>query len=140
MLAMPFFIEPVSTGADPTHLLGRISHHQSVIRYVTGHNRAGPDEGVSADPVAAYDGAISAQGGALLNQGGADFFLAYDMRPGIDDIRENHARAAEDVLFQGDARVNGYVVLNLASVPDGHIRSDHHVLPDVAGFSDHAAV
>ena len=105
-----------------------------------GHNRTGSDEGVPADFVSADDSAIGAEGGALFNEGRLRFVHSSDMRPGVDDICENHAGATEDVVFQSDSFINGYVVLNLASIPDGHIRSDHHILPDVAGFANHAAV
>ena len=137
---MAFLVESASTGADPAHLFCRISHHQGVIGHIACHHRTGPDKGISADPVSAYNGAIGAQGGALLNQGRPDLFHAPDVGPGIDDIGEDHAGSAEDVIFQGDAFIDGNVILNLASLSDGDVRTDHHVLSDVAVFSDHAAL
>ena len=133
---MAFFVKFASTGADPAYLFCRISHHQGVIGHIACHHRTGPDKGISADPVAADNGAIGAQGGTLLNQGGPDLFHAPDVGPGIDDIGEDHAGAAEDVIFQGDTFIDGNVILNLASLSDGDVRTDHDILTDVAVIAE----
>jgi hypothetical protein len=110
-----------------------------VLRYVLGDHRPGADEGVAADGMAADDGAVGPQGGAFLDEGGADLVHLPDFRPGVVDIGEYHRGAAEDAVFQGDAFIDADVVLDLALVADSGVGADDDVLADVAGFADPGA-
>ena len=100
------------------------------------HHGAGADEGISADGVAADDGAVGPQGGAFLDEGGADLVHLGDFRPWIVDVGEDHGRAAEDAIFQGDAFIDADIVLNLALVADGDVGTDDDILADVAVLAD----
>lgn len=115
--------------AHPADLAGGHADHQGVGLDVLVDDGARADEGVFADGDAADDGAVGAQGGALLDQGVAVFVLALDQRTGVVDVGEHHAGAAEHALFQGDVVVDGDVVLDLAAVADDDLVADEDVLP-----------
>ena len=89
--------------------------------------------------MAANDGAVGPQGGAFLDEGGADLIHFGYLGAGVVDICEDHRGAAEDAVFQGDAFIHAHVVLELALVADGHIRADDNVLAYVAVLADFGA-
>ena len=92
--------------------------HQGEIRHVLRHDRSGRDKSVTADGVAADDGRVRTDGGAALDQSGAELALARNRRARIDDIGEHATRATEDVILQRHAFIETDVVLNLAVVAD----------------------
>jgi len=110
-----------------------------VVGDVFGHDGAGADEGVAANGVAADDGAVGPQGGAALDEGGADLIHLSDFGAGVEDVGEDHGRAAEDAVFQGDTFVDGDVVLNFAFVADDGVWAYYDVLADVAVLADFGA-
>jgi len=132
---MELFIKFVSTGAHPAYLLCRRSQHQGMIGYVPCHNSPRDNKRISANCVAADNGAVRPQGGPFFDKGRSYFVHAPDVRPGIDDISEDHAWAAEHVVFQGCTFEDGDVILNFAAISNVNVRSDHNILTDIAGFT-----
>lgn len=114
--------------AHPADLARRHADHQGVGFDVLVDDGARADEGVFTDGDAADDGAVGAQGGALLDQGVAVFVLALDQRARVVDVGEHHAGAAEHAFFQGDVIVDGDIVLDLAAVADHDFVADEDVL------------
>src|SRR5690606_20132995 len=92
-----------------------------------------------ADGHATDDGAVGAEGGALLDQGVAVFTFALDQRARVVDVGEDHARAAEHAFFQGDAVVDRDVVLDLAVVADDDLVADEHALTQGDTLADPGA-
>ena len=117
-------------------MFGRVAYHQGMVGDILCDYRTGADKGIAADGVAADDGAVGPQGGAFLDEGGADLVHLGDFRPWVEDIREDHRGAAEDAVFQGDAFIDADVVLDLAFVADGDVRADDDILANVAVFAD----
>ena len=107
-----------------------------MVREILVHHSAGADKGVSADDGTADNGTVGAEGGAVFDQGRADLVHFSDFCSGVVDVGEDHGRAAEDAVFQGDAFEDRHVGLDFALFADGDIRADDHVLADVAVFSD----
>ena len=100
---------------------------------------AGAYEGVFTQCVAADDGAVGTQGGALFDDGRTDLVHLGDFRPGVVDVCEDHRGAAEDAVFEGDTFVDADVVLDFALISDRYIRPDDDILADVAVFTDFGA-
>jgi hypothetical protein len=107
-----------------------------VIGNILSYHRPGADEGILAYGMATDDGTVGPQGGAFLDEGGADLIHLGDLRPWVVDVREDHRRAAEDAVFQGDSFINAHVVLDLASVAYGGVGADDDILSDIAVFAD----
>src|ERR1041385_703482 len=55
------------------------------------------------------------------------------------DIGEYHTGTAENIVLERHAVIDRHVVLYLATVPDSHPRTDHHILGDHATLSDATA-
>jgi len=105
-------------------LSGGITDHQGVVGDVLRHHGAGADEGVLADGMAADDGTVGAKCCAFFDEGGADLVHLADFGPGVEDVGEDHRGAAKDAVFQGDAFIDGDVVLDFAFVADDCVRSN----------------
>src|SRR5690606_34199923 len=114
--------------AHPANLFGRHSYHQRISWHVLVDHRAGAYEGVLANSHAAYNGAVGAQGGAFFDQGVAVLVLAFDQRPGVVDVGEDHAGAAEYALFKGNIVIDRDVILHLAVIADNNPITDKDVL------------
>lgn len=99
-------------------------------------DRPSSNKRVFTDGMAADNRAVGPQRGALPDERGPDLVHLPDFCPGVVDIGEDHRGAAEDAVFEGNALVDTYIVLDLASVADGDIRTDHAVLPDIAVLAD----
>ena len=65
-----------------------------------------------ADAMATNDRAIGPQGGTAFHKGGAKFVFTRHGRPGIHDVGEYGAGAAEHIIFEGHPLVNRNVVLD----------------------------
>ena len=101
-------------------------------RHVPGHDRAGPDERVGPDLLAADDGCVGADGRAAPHGRRPELVLALDFRARIVDVGEDAGGAAEDAVLQDHAFIQRHVVLYLAAVPHDDVRANHDVLPDDA--------
>ena len=62
--------------------------------------------------------------------------FAIDVAARIDDVGENHGRAAEDIVFEFDAGVERNVVLNLDIFSDSNAGRDVDVLAEIAVGAD----
>ena len=122
--------------AYPADLAGGDASHEGVGFDVFGDDGAGGDESVFAQGDATDEGGVGADGGALLHQGAAVFVLADDGGAGVVDVGEDHAGAAEDIVFQGDGVVDADVVLHLAVVTDEDVVADKDVLAKGAALAD----
>lgn len=120
-------------------LLGRIAHHQGVIRNIFRDHRPGADESVTTDGMAADDRSVGSDSGALLDKGGAHLVHFGDFRAGVEDVGEDHRGSTEDAVFEGHAFIDRDVVLELAFVTDGYIRANDDVLADVAVLTNLSA-
>lgn len=103
------------------------------------HDGTGADEGILANSVATDDCAVGAECCALFDEGGTHLVHLANFRPGVVDIGKDHRRAAEDTVFQSDAFIDGYVVLDFAFVADDGVGADDNVLAYVAVFPDFGA-
>ena len=133
------FRNSFTTNTHPSDLFRRVAHHKGVVGNILRNHRTGADKGVAADGDLTDNGAVGTQGGAFLDEGGADLVHLGNLSPGVVDVGEDHGRAAEDAVFQGHAFVDAHVVLDLALVADGDVGSDGDVLADVAVLTDFGA-
>lgn len=122
--------------ADPAVLPGWIAVDEGMVRHIACDHGTRPYEGIAPDGCSADDGAVSSQTGPFFDQGWPGLIHPADMSPGIEYIGEDHAGAAEDIIFQRDALVDADVVLHLAAVADGGVRTDDDVLTDIAVFAN----
>lgn len=122
--------------AHPADLLCRHSGHQGIGFDIAVDDGAGGDKGIFSHGNAADDGAVGAQGGAFFDPGGAVFAFARNGGTRVVDICEDHARAAEDVVFEGYGVIDADVVLHLDVVADHHIVADEDVLAEGAPLAN----
>jgi len=106
-------IQPLTLLAHPADLPGGNTGHEGVGFDVLGDDGPGADEGVLAERDAADDGGIGANRGPLPHEGAAVPVLTGDGCTRIVDIGEDHAGAAEDIVFEGHGVVKADVVLDL---------------------------
>ena len=92
------------------------------------HPRTGGDHRRAAYRMAAYDGAIGAQGSSLAYARTHVRAMHRKMRPRGTHIREYTRRAAEYVILQLYAFVDGYVVLDTDAVSDPDVVRDIDIL------------
>ena len=78
--------------------------------------------------MAAYDGAIGAQGSSLAYERARVRAMHRKMRPRGTHIREYARRAAKHVILQFYAFVDGYVVLDTDAVSDPDVVRDIDIL------------
>ena len=83
---------------------------------------------------------LAPRGRAVFHPGRADLVHLPDFGPWVVDVGKDHGRSAENTVFQGNAFVNGDIVLNFTPFADGDIRADDHVLPDIAVFAQGCVV
>ena len=105
-------------------------------RHVVGDDGSGTYHGVLAHVPATDDGAVGSQRCAAPDARLAKLALALDKSARIDDVGEYHRGATEHVVLQGDALVDGDVVLYFAAVANLHVAIYVYVLPDIAARSD----
>src|SRR5690606_8402842 len=87
----------------------------------------------------AHDRAIRAKCRPAPDERVAILILPRHRRPGVVDVREDHTRSAEHVVFQGDVVVHRHVVLNLDVVANTHAIANEDILPARTAFTDHRA-
>lgn len=119
----------------PADLFCRISYREGVVGDILCDHGASTYEGVFTYGVAADDGAVGPQSGALLDEGGANLIHLGDFRPWVIYVGEDHRRSAENAVFECDAFIYADVVLNLALIANDDIRANNNILADVAVFS-----
>src|SRR5690606_37429684 len=121
-------LKPLAVFAHPSDLPGGHAHHEGVGRHVGRHDGPGADEGVFPDGYAAHDRAVGAQRGPPFHQCRAVLGLAFDARPRVVAVGEDHARPAKDVVVERASVIQRHVVLNLAVIADRGPSRDEDVL------------
>src|SRR5690606_30327583 len=81
-------------------------------------------------------GGVGADGRPAPDPGGLVFVLARDVGARVDDVGEHARRAAENIVLELDAFVDGHVVLDLDVVADSSPRHHHYVLAQVAALAN----
>ncbi len=135
-LAFQGQVEAFAVFAHPADLFGGNADHQGVIGYVTVDDGTGTDKGIASDGDAANDGAVSAQGRALLDVCRTVLVLARYGGARVVDVCEDHARTAKDVVLEGDVVIDRDVVLHLDVVADLDAVADEYVLAERAFLAD----
>src|SRR5690606_40470955 len=95
---------------------------------IAGDDGAGTDEGVAADGYATDDRRIGTQGRTLSHKGAAVGPLSRNGGARDDNIGEDEAWAAENLILQGNPIVKRDIVLGLDPRSDTHIIADEDVL------------
>ena len=129
-------IQATTTLAHPPYLPGRNTSHQSIIFYVPCHHGSSGDQRRAANGIAANDGAIGTQGSPLAYERARVRAMHREMRPWGTSVRKYARRAAEDVILQLYAFVNGYVVLDTDAVSDPDVVRDIDILSQRTVTSD----
>lgn len=130
------FINPLAALACPADLPSRIANHERVVRNILCHHGTSADKRITANCMAAYDGAIGAKGRTFFNHCRANLIHLPNFRPWIIDVCENHGRATENAIFQRYTLIDAYIVLYLALVADRNIGTNYNVLADIAARTD----
>ena len=117
---------------------GRVAIEHGVGWNVAGDHCPGADQRVCADRAAAHDRGIGADARATLHERGLVILrsVSRKRRTWGRDVREDHARATENVVFERHAFVDGDIVLDLDVAADRHPGTDHHILADSTPASD----
>ena len=89
--------------------------------------------------MATDDSAVGAECCAALDEGRAHLIHLADFCARVVYVGEYHRRAAEDTVFEGDAFIDGDVVLYFAFIADDCIGANNNVLADVTFFADFGA-
>ena len=129
-------LDAIAAGAHPADDSRRIADHEREIRHIPCDDGAGTHECILSDRDAADDRAVRTQGRSAPDQSRPQLVHPADLAARIVNIGKNHRRAAEDVVFEGDAFIDRYVILDFHTVADTDIRADDHVLADAAVSSD----
>ena len=106
-----------------------------MVGYIFRNYSASADEGVTADGMAADDGAVGAKRCALFDEGGAHLVHFADFSPRVVYVGEYHRRAAENAVFKCNTFINADVVLDFAFIADDGVGADNDVLANVAVFA-----
>jgi len=136
MRALEFFIELIAALAHPAYLLGGIAHHEGMVLGAPCNHCSGTNKRIGSDGIAAYYRCVRPDGGAFLHKSGPQLIHTRNMCAGIEDIRENHGRPAENVILEIDSLIDGHIILDLASITHAHIRPDDHILANATTSSD----
>ncbi len=129
-------IQPLAEPAHPADMAGWYASHQSIGFHVAIDDCSGGNKGVFADGCATDDRAVGAYRCSTFDQRVAILVFAIDRRTRIVNIGEDHARAAENVIFQVHVVVDRDIVLDLDVVANGHAIADKDVLAERAAFTD----
>ena len=121
-------VQTTTTLAHPPYLPGRNTSHQSIIFYVPCHHGSSGDQRRAANRMAANNGAVSSERSSLAYERARVRAMHRKMRPRGTHVREYARRAAEYVILQLYAFVNGYVVLDTDAVSDPDVVRDIDIL------------
>ena len=58
----------------------------------------------------------------------------------IDNIGENHGRSEENIILTNNPGINGNIILNLYMVAQFHPGRNHHILTQVAVFTNRCSL
>ena len=122
--------EALARSAHPSNPSRRISHHQREIRDIPGDDGARADEAILSERMTAHHRGIGSDRSPLADRSGPKLIFARDVGTRIVHIGEHAARSAKHIVSQLDAVVDRDIVLDLASVADPNIGTNHDVLSD----------
>ena len=100
----------------PPYPSGRIAYHESEGSHGVRNDTAGADEGIFTNLIATDNSDISTDRRTAAHHRRAIFTLAGDERAGINDVGEDSRWADEDIILEGHAIINRYIVLDLAAI------------------------
>ena len=121
-------VQTTTTLAHPPYLPGRNTGHQSIIFYVPCHHGSSGDQRRAANRMAANNGAVGSERSSFAYERARVRAMHREMRPRGTHVREYARRAAEYVILQFYAFVDGYVVLDTDTVSDPDIVRDIDIL------------
>ena len=81
--------------------------------HIVGNDGAGADEAVVTELVAADDGGVGSNGGALPHSGWQELGLPFHVRAWMVDVGEDATWTQKRIVFDDDTGVDGDVVLDL---------------------------
>ncbi len=123
--------------AYPADLTCRNSGHQSKVLYIGCHHRAGTYHGTAADGMAAYYRTVGAERRAFAHARTRINSMYGKVSPRGVHVGEHAGGAAEDIVFQFDAFIYGYVVLDAYAIAYAYAGTDIDVLSQGAIIPDH---
>ena len=129
-------VQTTTTLAYPPYLPGRHPGHQSIIFYVFRHNGAGGDQSAAPYRMTAHYRAIRTEGGSLAHARTRVNSVHREMRPRSIYICKNAGRATEDIVFNLNAFVDGYIVLDPDTIPNANVVPNIHILTQGTILSD----
>lgn len=133
-------VEPYAAAAHPANPTRGDSDHKRVIRHVMRDHSTGAYERISPDRDPADNRRVRTERCSALNERALIFRTPVYVAPGSDHIGEDHRWSAEHVVFQLDAAVERYIVLNFYIVADHDAARDVNVLAEDALAADPAVV
>jgi hypothetical protein len=82
---------------------------------------------------------IGADRSALLNKRFCILILTDDGAARVSDVGKNHGRAKDHIIFTNNPGINRNVILNFNVVSQYDTGRNHHILADIASFSNSAS-
>src|SRR5690606_13891673 len=107
--------------------------------HIAGHHGTGADKGVSSQNNAGEQGRVRSDSGAIADDRPRILIAAGDLGARVTDVGEDRARAHEDVVFDLDASVDAYVVLDSHSTTNHSAAGNKTSLSQTASRSDDRA-
>src|SRR3990172_2844644 len=128
----------IAAATHPTYNSSRISNYQSIIRNIFRNNSACADKGITANGITTNNGCIGPDGSAAFYQCTVVKVRSSlrEFTSWIQNIGKNHRRAAENIIFQFDAFVDGYIILNFDKIPDFYIVANVYILTNRTFFTN----
>ena len=136
-IALKGGIEAFATFAHPADLSGRHAGHQCVWFHVFGHNGASGDEGALAYRMATDHSAVGTQRGTFAYLGLGIDAMYGKMGARCSHIGEYAARAAEHIVLNLNAFVDGDVVLHTNIVANLYVIAYVDILSERAVFTNY---
>lgn len=131
-------IEDITVCTHPTGYFRWHSGDYGVSGDIFGNNCSRSHECAFVESDTANDGGIGTYASSTLDKS-PNVVVACRSRvlaPGGANIREDHTRATEYVVFNNDTLVHADVVLNLHAVTDANLVGNKHILSQTAVLTD----
>ncbi len=127
-----------TTFANPPCLFSRYSRHQSVGFYVLCDYSTGGHQTPGAKFDATYYCGVCADGCPMPDKGDLSIFRIVPASSGTrcQDVRKSGSRPNKDSIFNGDARKQGHVILDMTPVAHTDSLTNEHAMPQHAVSSN----
>lgn len=129
-------VETFAAAAHPADGVGGISDDKCEVGDIACDDGAGADKTVAAEGYAADDSGVRAYCCALADECFGELIFSGNVAAWVGNVGENHARTAENVVFQGYAVVDGDIVLDFYAVSDLDVIGDENTLSENAIGAD----